>query len=571
MFVLFPNQSFHISLFLSTRQLSLPISNLVVQTPKVKVQNEPILGYLPGSDERNQLKAALDQYTSAVIDVPICVGGQRLHTELKRKQVLPFDHHKVLATYSWATPDVLQRAARSAIDAKQKWERIPFAERIQIFLRAADLVAGKYRQRLNAATMLGQAKTVIQAEIDAACELADFLRFNAHFLAELLQYQPISPDSKSVRNTFRYRPLDGFVVAISPFNFTAIGGNLASAPTLMGNAVVWKPSDSAILSNYLIYEILLEAGIPDDVISFVPAQGIVFGDTINSQPDLAGINFTGSVATFKHLWKQVANNLDLYHNYPRLIGECGGKNFHFVHPTADLDTVVASTVRSAFEYSGQKCSACSRMYVPKSLWNQVRDQLVESTRQLKLGSPLEFDTFLSAVITEQSFDRVMGYLQRARASPQNEILLGGTGDKSVGYFIDPTIIRVDDPFDPLMCEELFAPLLTVYVYDDNQIGQTLKALSKSDYALTGAIFAQDQSFLEKATWDLRGCAGNFYVNDKSTGSVVGQQPFGGSLRSGTNDKAGGPHYLLRWSSPQNIKETFVPQTQITYPYMSEKQ
>ena len=547
-----------------------PIASLVPAAGSVPtIRNEPILTYLTGSAERIQLQKELDQLTSQITDVPICIGNERFHTEIRRQQVYPFDHGQALASYSWATPDLLQKAVRTALEVKPDWERVPWSDKIAIFLRAADLVAGPYRQKLNAATMLGQGKTIVQAEIDAACELADFFRFNAHFLTQLLEYQPISPDP-TVRNTFRYRPLDGFVASISPFNFTAIGGNLASAPTLMGNSVVWKPSDSSILSNFIIYELLLEAGIPTGVINFVPAQGIVFGDTIGTQPSLSGINFTGSVATFKHLWKQVANNLDLYDNFPRLVGECGGKNFHFIHPSAELDTVVACTIRSAFEYSGQKCSACSRAYVPESLWPRLKERLVERTKELKLGSPLEADSFLSAVITQVSFDRVASRLEYANKSNAHEVVVGGGADKRVGYYIEPTIIRVDDPMDRLMTEELFAPVLSVYVYKDNKVNQTLELLLNSTkYALTGSIFGRDPQFLQQATWTLRSSAGNFYVNDKSTGSVVGQQPFGGSRLSGTNDKAGGPHYLLRFASPQNVKETFTAQHDIKYPYMKQ--
>lgn len=483
-------------------------------------------------------------------------------------QVSPFNHKKTVASFYYADFPVISRAISESQKARADWDSVPMAERMRMFLRAGDLTAGKYRMKLNAATMLGQAKTVIQAEIDAAAELADFFRFNAMYASELMQFQPLSPEPSVSKNTFRYRSLEGFVAAISPFNFTAIGGNLASAPTMMGNVVLWKPSDTAILSNYLIYKLLEEAGFPAGVINFLPSDGPVFGDAITSSRFLSGINFTGSVPTFKHLWKATANKLDIYHSFPRLVGECGGKNFHLIHPSADVATVVAATTRSAFEFSGQKCSACSRAYVPASLWPQVKEGLIEAHKTLKLGSPLELDAFLSAVIDAKAFARISSYVQYAKNAPDVEIVAGGVCDGHVGYYVEPTIVRVKDPKDKLMREEIFGPVLSLYVYPDKDLPQVLDLVSTStDYALTGAIFAQDKKFLKSATERLKYAAGNFYVNDKSTGSVVGQQPFGGSRMSGTNDKAGGPHYLLRWASPQNVKQTFVPQTGVKYPYM----
>lgn len=522
------------------------------------------------SNERKLLNESINKYKDITSEVPIIIDGVKYSSNLVKYQVSPFDHNKKIAKYYWATPEIIHKAIKVSQEKRISWEKVPLQEKINLFLKAADLVSNKYRYDLNASTILGQSKTIIQAEIDAACELADFFRFNAYFAKELLNYQPISEKPNEVLNLFRYRGLEGFIAAISPFNFTAIGGNLATAPTLMGNVVLWKPSDTAILSNYIIFQLLEEAGFPNGVISFLPSDGPVFGNVIVKNSNLAGINFTGSVATFNHIWKEVASNLELYKNYPRLVGECGGKNFHFVHPSADLKTVIASTIRSAFEYSGQKCSACSRAYFPKSLWPQLKAGLIEETKKLKLGDPLDHKTFLSAVIDDKAFSRISSYIDYAKNSKNHEIVVGGNYDNKKGYFVEPTIILANDPNDKLMNEEIFGPVLTVYVYDDKDVNSALELIKKSKYALTGSIYGLDAEFLKNATESLKQEAGNFYVNDKSTGSVVGQQPFGGSRMSGTNDKAGGPHYLLKWSSPQNIKQTFVPQTQITYPYMDEQ-
>ncbi|KAI1309398.1 Delta-1-pyrroline-5-carboxylate dehydrogenase, mitochondrial [Halotydeus destructor] len=534
-----------------------------------EVENERVLDYLPGSKERQELEAALADLRSNVTEVPLVIDGKRIKSELVQHQVAPFDHKCKVAQFYWATPDVIQTAIDASQKRREEWEKVPLSQKIKLLLKAADLVSGKYRAKLNAATILGQSKTIIQAEIDAAAELADFFRFNAFFAKELTGYQPISEDKSKVKNTFRYRGLEGFVAAVSPFNFTAIGGNLASAPTMMGNVVLWKPSDTAILSNYIIFQLLEEAGLPPGVINFLPSDGPAFGNTVLSSPHFAGLNFTGSVATFRHLWKQSADNLELYRNFPRLIGECGGKNFHFLHPTTDLETAVPQTIKSAFEYGGQKCSACSRAYVPESLWPRFKDQILDIRKQLKVGSPLEYDTFHSAVIDGKAFNRIKGYIDHAKNSSSATILGGGHCDDSVGFYIEPTIIQTTDPRDKIMTEEIFGPVLSIYVYKDSEIESTLDLVNSStNFALTGAIFGQDDAFLSHATDKLKMAAGNFYVNDKSTGSVVGQQPFGGGRLSGTNDKAGGPHYLLRWASPQNVKETFVPVTSWTYPYMS---
>ncbi|KAK9505066.1 hypothetical protein O3M35_009214 [Rhynocoris fuscipes] len=431
-------------------------------------------------------------------------------------------------------------------------------------------MAKECRQILNAATMLGQSKTIIQAEIDSAAELIDFIRFNAYFAKEASKYQPISPDRNVTLNSLRYRGLDGFVAAVSPFNFTAIGGNLAYTPALMGCSTLWKPSDTALLSNYKIFKIMTEAGVPPGVVNFVPADGPVFGDTITSSPHLAGINFTGSVPTFNRLWTQVGKNIDRYKNYPRLIGECGGKNYHFVHPSANIETVITATIRSAFEFCGQKCSACSRMYVPESLWPKIKEGLLELRKKLKIGDVQEFDSFSSAVIDDKAFKRISSYIDHAKSSSNLKVIGGGKYDDKKGYFVEPTIVESKDPKDKIMTEEIFGPVVSIYAYPDNKLEDALKLVDKSTpYALTGAIFAEDPSFCVSALSKLKYTAGNFYINDKSTGSVVAQQPFGGSRMSGTNDKAGGPHYILRWASPQSIKETFVPLKEWSYPYMTK--
>uniref|UniRef100_A0A8D8QL92 Multifunctional fusion protein n=1 Tax=Cacopsylla melanoneura TaxID=428564 RepID=A0A8D8QL92_9HEMI len=483
-------------------------------------------------------------------------------------QFTPHNHKKKIAKFYYATPELVQKAITVATEAQLKWDKVPLAERLTIWEKAAVLMAGKYRQDLNATTMLGQSKTIIQAEIDSAAELIDFIRLNAFFAKELTKYKPISEEPKSTLNSMRYRGLDGFVAAVSPFNFTAIGGNLAYTPALMGSSVLWKPSDTALLSNYTIYKIMIEAGVPPGVVNFVPADGPVFGDNITASPHLAGINFTGSVPTFNRLWLQVGKNINVYKNFPRLIGECGGKNFHFVHPSANIQSVVMGTIRSSFEFCGQKCSACSRMYVPASLWPKIKEGLLSTRDQLKIGDVEDADSFAAAVIDKKAFDRITGYIKHAKESPNLEILGGGQYDESCGYFIQPTIIQSKDPKDKIMTEEIFGPVLSIYVYQDKDLDQALKLLTDSTpYALTGAVFAEDEAFQKRCLDDLKYAAGNYYINDKSTGSVVGQQPFGGGRMSGTNDKAGGPHYVLRWATPQSIKETFVPLTEWKYPYM----
>lgn len=553
---------------LGVRSISSVVPKGDITTKDFQVQNEPVLGYLPGSKERSDLEAALKRHADNTEDVPIVIGGKEFRTDDVRYQVMPHNHKKKVAKFYYATPDLVSKAIETSLRAKQDWERVPLQERIDMFLKVADLMADKYRADLNATTMLGQSKTVVQAEIDSAAELVDFFRFNSFFAKEVSKYQPISEDPNVTLNLMRYRSLEGFVASVSPFNFTAIAGNLGYTPAIMGNGVVWKPSDTAILSNYLIYKIFRDAGFPDGVVNFVPADGPVFGKGVTSHPELAAINFTGSVPTFRWLWKAVGENLDTYRGFPRLVGECGGKNFHFVHPSAEVETVVASTTRSAFEYQGQKCSACSRMYVPESLWPKIKEGLVETQKSIKMGDVQEFDSFMSAVIDEKAFKRISGYIDAAKASNDTEIIAGGGYDDSVGYYIEPTIVETKSTSAPIFKEELFGPVVTVYVYKDADIASVLRNVpTDTPYALTGAVYSQDQAFADEAASILKHASGNFYVNDKSTGSVVGQQPFGGARLSGTNDKAGGPHYMLKWASPQAIKQTFVPLTDVKYPYM----
>lgn len=464
-----------------------------IHLPPLELYNEPILGYEKNSPERCELTEALRSLSNECEDIPIVIGGQEFRTADKRQQVRPHDHSKVVSKYYYADKPLLQKAIATATEAQKKWDRSTIEDRLRIWNRAADLMAGPFRQQLNAATMLGQAKTVIQAEIDSSAELIDFIRMNAYYLKEASKYQPISENKAVTKNSSRYRGIDGFVAAVSPFNFTAIGGNLAYTPAMMGNAVLWKPSDTAILSNWIIFKIMREAGLPDGVVNFVPADGPVFGDTITASPDLAGINFTGSVPTFQRLWRQVGDNIKHYKNFPRLIGECGGKNFHFVHPTADVTSVATSTIRAAFEFSGQKCSACSRAYIPESLWPKIKSELLQLHSGLKIGDVEDFSSFTSAVIDDKAFQRITGYIEHARKSKGCEILAGGQSDDSKGYFVQPTIVQVKDPLDKIMTEEIFGPVVAIYVYPDKDVEKTLQMVGSSTaFALTGAVFSQDQ-------------------------------------------------------------------------------
>ncbi|XP_018335640.1 delta-1-pyrroline-5-carboxylate dehydrogenase, mitochondrial [Agrilus planipennis] len=531
-------------------------------------QNEPILDYLKGSRERTELEGELKKVSATVEDVPIIIGNEEFRTDQVKYQVMPHNHQHKIAKFYYATPALIEKAIKVATETQKTWDRTPMSDRFVIWERAADLMANEHRQKLNATTMLGQSKTAYQAEIDSAAELIDFFRFNLYFLKEALQYQPISTTPKIFKNSMRYRGVDGFMAAVAPFNFTAIGGNLAYTPALIGNAMLWKPSDTAILSNYTIFKICREAGVPPGVVNFLPADGPTFGKAITQSPHLAGINFTGSVPTFNWLWRAVGNNLDKYVNFPKMIGECGGKNYHFVHPSADVESVVNHTIRSAFEFCGQKCSACSRMYAPESLWPQIKDGLISKRNTLKIDDPTKYDTFTGAVIDATAFKRIKSYIDFAKAGNGLEIVAGGKCDDSKGYFIEPTIIFTKDPHTKSMTEEIFGPVLTVYVYKDKDVNSAVDLVGTStSFALTGAVFAQDEKFLKDSLETLKMTAGNFYINDKSTGSVVGQQPFGGARMSGTNDKAGGPTYVLRFGNPQTIKESFVPQKEIFYPYM----
>jgi len=542
----------------------------IIQDPirsPVNVVNEPLLGYHKGSNERAALQDAL-QYTHAICEeIPIIIDGKEYWTDNVHYQTMPSQHSKNIAKYCHATPELINHAIDVSLKARRDWENIPLQTKVDMFIKAGDLVATKYRFKLMSATMLGQGKTVFQAEIDAAAELADFFRFNAIYAQQMYDYAPVNVDN-SIKNSLRHRGLEGFIAAISPFNFTAIGGNLAYTPVLMGNVVLWKPSDTAMLSNYLIYKLMEEVGIPPGVINFVPADGPTFGKVITSSPDLSAVNFTGSAPTFQWLWKEVGNKISSYRNLPRLVGECGGKNFHFVHSSANVENVINATLRGAFEYSGQKCSACSRLYVPSSLWSKIKEGLTEGMKHMKIGPVTDFDSFTSAIIDSKAFDRNVSYVQHAKSSADIDIIAGGHYDNSIGYFVHPTLVEVKNPRDRIMSEEIFGPVLSTFVYDDNKLDETLELVDTSTpFALTGAVFSEDRQFLNHATDRLKMSAGNFYINDKSTGAVVGQQPFGGGRLSGTNDKAGSPFYLQRWTSPQSIKQSFVHQTQWKYPCM----
>lgn len=533
-----------------------------------KAYNEPVKAYLPGSPEREALKKELDRQASIQVEIPIIIGGKEYHTGNKGKCVMPHDFNHVLAEYNIAGEEELKLAADAAMAAKAEWANMPWEHRASIFLKAADLLTGPWRAKMNAATMLGQSKTAFQAEIDSACELADFLRFNVAFAEQIYKQQP--ENSHGVWNRTEYRPLDGFVMAISPFNFTSIGGNLCTAPAIMGNTVIWKPAQTAALSNYYFMQLMKEAGLPDGVINFVPCRGSDVSKYLLSDPRMAGFHFTGSTAVFSGVWSLVGENIAKYHSYPRLVGETGGKDFIFAHPTAQVEPLVAAMVRGAFEFQGQKCSAASRAYIPASIWPQVKEGLLNETAKLKMGDPRDFTNFMCAVIDKASFTKISEYIDYANASEDAEVLCGGY-DGSKGYFVKPTVILAKKPDFKTMVEEIFGPVLTVYVYEDEKLEETLKICdTASPYGLTGAIFAQDRNAIVMMEKALSNTAGNFYINDKPTGAVVGQQPFGGARASGTNDKAGSMLNLYRWISPRTIKESFVPSTDIAYPFMCEE-
>jgi 1-pyrroline-5-carboxylate dehydrogenase len=527
--------------------------------------NEPVKSYAPGSPERAELKARLDSMATERVDIPIIIGGKEIRTGKTGQSVMPFDHGHVLADYHLASPEHVQQAIDAALAARKEWANWPWEDRAAVILKAAELLTTTFKSTLNAATMLGQAKTVYQAEIDAACELIDFWRFNAQYAQEIYSEQPAN--SPGMWNQLEYRGLEGFIYAVSPFNFTAIGGNLSSAPALMGNTVVWKPASTAMLSGYYIMKIFEAAGMPPGVINFVPGNAAAVSNVVLNSPDLAGIHFTGSTDVFQGMWKTVGENIAKYKTYPRLVGETGGKDFIIAHPSADPAAVAVAIVRGGFEYQGQKCSAASRVYVPQSLWTEVRDRTIAMMRDIKMGDPRDFRNFMSAVIDKKAFDRIAGYIGDAKKGAK--VLQGGGCDDSKGYFVEPTLIETADPSYRLMCEEIFGPVVTTYVYPDGKWAETLEILDRtSPYALTGAVFATERSALREATSALRNAAGNFYLNDKPTGAVVGQQPFGGARASGTNDKAGSKSNLTRWVSTRTIKETFVPPTDYKYPFMS---
>jgi 1-pyrroline-5-carboxylate dehydrogenase len=530
--------------------------------------NEPIGAYEPGSPERALLKARLDEMLRGEVEICPVVGGREVRTGATAPVAAPHDHCHRLAVYHRSGGAEVAQAIAAAKAAWPAWAAMPWEERAAIFLRAADLLAGPRRATLNAATMLGQSKTVHEAEIDAACELIDFWRFNPSYLASIYAEQPASP--RAVWNRADYRPLEGFVFAVTPFNFTSIGGNLPTAPAMCGNTVLWKPSSTSLLSNWYTMKVLEEAGLPPGVINFLPGSGPEVGGAALASPHLAGIHFTGSTEVFHGLWKTIGDNIASYRGYPRVVGETGGKNFVFVHPSASVPELVTALVRGAFEYQGQKCSAASRAYVPKSLWPTVRSTLDETLDGVAMGPPTDFRNFVAAVIDERSFRRIEAILDEAKAGGY-ELLHGGRCDASTGWFIEPTVVRADDPRSRLMTEEIFGPVLTVFVYDDARLDETVRlAESTSPYALTGAIFGADRAAVTRLATALRFAAGNLYLNDKPTGAVVGQQPFGGARASGTNDKAGSPLNLLRWLSQRVIKENFVPPTEYRYPFMGEQ-
>jgi 1-pyrroline-5-carboxylate dehydrogenase len=532
--------------------------------------NETVLSYAPGSKERSLLKAALQEARSKQIDVPMYIGGKEIRTEKKVAMRPPHDHQHILGHYSQGDKSHVEAAIKAALAAKADWERLPWEQRAAIFLKAADLIAGPYRYKINAATMLGQSKNAFQAEIDAACELIDFLRFNVKYMCEIYQQQPpVSP--RGTWNRVEQRPLEGFVFALTPFNFTAIAGNLPTSAAMMGNVVVWKPSNTQIYSANVLMEIFREAGLPDGVINLVYVSGPDAGEVIFKHRDFAGIHFTGSTGVFQDIWKTIGNNIHAYKTYPRIVGETGGKDFILVHGSADVEAANAAIVRGAFEYQGQKCSAASRVYIAKSVWPKLKELMLRDLASIKVGPTEDFSNFVNAVIDEKSFDKLTSFIDAAKKDSSVEIIAGGKYDKSKGYFIEPTVIVAQDPKYVTMCEELFGPVLTIFIYEDADFDKTLEIIdTTSDYALTGAVLAQDRYVLEKATYALRNAAGNFYINDKCTGAVVGQQPFGGARGSGTNDKAGSMINLLRWVSPRTIKETFDPPKDYRYPFLEQE-
>ncbi len=532
--------------------------------------NEPILNYAPGSNERKLLKEVLKNAYTVQVDVPMYIGGREIRTNNKKEIRPPHNHRQVIGHYHQGDKTHVEHAIKAALSAKANWENLPWEQRAAIFLKAAELASGPYRYRLNAATMLAQSKNVYQAEIDAVCELVDFIRFNVQYMAEIYAQQPPT-SAKGVWNRVEQRPLEGFIFALTPFNFTAIAANLPASAALMGNVVVWKPADSQIYSANVIMEIFREAGLPDGVINMVFVNGPEAGEVIFNHHDFAGIHFTGSTKVFQEIWKTIGTNIHKYKSYPRIVGETGGKDFILVHGSADVQVASTAIIRGAFEYQGQKCSAASRVYIAESLWPQIKELMLKDLASIKVGPVEDFSNFVNAVITETSFDKLSKAIDDANNDPSVEVIAGGKYDKTEGYFIDPTVIVTKDPYYYTMCEELFGPVLTVHVYKDEEFEKILTIVdSTSIYALTGAIIAQDRYVIQQATYALRNAAGNFYINDKCTGAVVGQQPFGGARGSGTNDKAGAMINLLRWVSPRTLKETFDPAKDYRYPFLEKE-
>ena len=530
--------------------------------------NEPVLGYAPGSPERAELKAELQEMLDNPVEIPSIIGGKEVRSGDVVEMRCPHNRSQLLGAYHRANAAHAEQAIAAANEAKKEWSVMPWDNRATVLLKAAELLAGKYRQTLNAATMLSLSKTLYQAEIDSACELIDFWRFNPHFMMHIYNQQPSS--GGLVLNYMEHRPLEGFVFAITPFNFTSIAGNLPTAPALMGNAVVWKPASSAVLPAYHIMRVLKEAGMPEGVINMVPGPGPVIGPPVLNHLDLGGIHFTGSTHVFSTIWLTVGSDIRKYYSYPRIVGETGGKNFIFAHASADMAALATAIVRGAFEYQGQKCSAASRAYIPDSIWPELKERLLDDIANIKMGDVCNFSSFMGAVIDASAFESISGYIDYAKENPDLEIITGGGYDDSEGYFVEPTVVVSKDPQSRLMCEEIFGPVLTIYVYPEGEYEEALSLCDQtSPYALTGAIFAQDRGAIVKATHALRNAAGNFYINDKPTGAVVGQQPFGGSRASGTNDKAGSWLNLERWSSPRTVKENFIPDTDFRYPHMGE--
>ncbi|KQB38987.1 Delta-1-pyrroline-5-carboxylate dehydrogenase, group 1 [Flavobacterium daejeonense] len=533
-----------------------------------KAVNEPVKNYAPNSPEKAAVLAAYKKMWNEKTDVPLYIGSEEIRTGNTRNITPPHDHKHIVGTYHLAEKSHIEKAISNALASKTAWANMAWEQRTAIFLKAAELIAGPYRARINAATMIGQSKNIHQAEIDASCELIDFLRFNVEFMTQIYNDQPNS--DSSIWNRLEYRPLEGFVYAITPFNFTAIAANLPASAAMMGNVVVWKPSDSQVLSAKIIMDIFKEAGLPDGVINVVFGDAIMVTDTVLASPDFAGLHYTGSTFVFKELWAKIGANIHNYKTYPRIVGETGGKDFVMVHPSANVKQAVTGIVRGAFEFQGQKCSAASRVYIPQSLWPAVKEQLTTDVKSMKMGSPEDFSNFITAVIHEGSFDKLVSYIEQAKKDADAEIIIGGNYDKSVGYFVEPTVILTTNSKYTTMETELFGPVLTIYIYEDAKWSETLELIDQtSEYALTGAIFSQDRYAIEEATVKLQNAAGNFYINDKCTGAVVGQQPFGGARASGTNDKAGSMQNLLRWVSPRTIKEVFVSPENYRYPFLGE--